>query len=174
WTVESGTVEIVGPYWQAPAGSQSLDLNGIFEEIGTIYQDVPTVAGQAYKVRFAYAGNPECGPTVAIKSFKVFWNDGEIASLQFDTTGKSVADMGWQYYEGVVTASSASGRLKFRSTSPSFCGAALDDISLTPVSQPPPFSECFPAPVGLVSWWKGEGDGTDLVGANNGSLNGVT
>ena len=340
WTVESGTVEIVGPYWQAPEGSQSLDLNGIFEDIGTIYQDVPTVIGQAYKVRFAYAGNPECGATVAIKSFKVFWNDGEIASLQFDTTGKSVADMGWQYYEGVVTASSASSRLKFKSTSPSFCGAALDDISLTPVRQPPvgpfvngsfespalapgsgvdlaagtggltgwtvgssglvsfrngpaygvspvdgvqeigfngadtppgglisqtfsttvgqdytvrfnvgrqgpgsgtmrlhvevtspdgevlgsldaeapassgygpaqsltftatadsstltfrdtstatvavdvmldnvtvtPFSQCFPAPVGLVSWWKGEGDGTDLVGGNNGWLNGVT
>src|SRR5947199_10829526 len=68
WIVESGTVEIVGPYWQAPEGSQSLDLNGIFEDIGTIYQDVPTVIGQAYKVRFAYAGNPECGATVAIKS----------------------------------------------------------------------------------------------------------
>ena len=62
WTVENGTVEIVGSYWQAAEGSQSLDLNGIFEEIGTIYQDVATVPGEHYKIRFAYSGNPECGP----------------------------------------------------------------------------------------------------------------
>src|SRR5262245_35617604 len=57
WTVADGTVEIVGLYWQAAEGNQSLDLNGIYEAIGTIYQDLPTVPGQRYKVRFAYAGN---------------------------------------------------------------------------------------------------------------------
>src|SRR6266536_771045 len=137
WIVESGTVEIVGPYWQAAEGSQSLDLNGIFEEIGTIYQDIPTVPGQSYRIRFAYAGNPECGPTVAVKSFQVFWDGAQITALQFDTTGKSVTNMGWQYYESVVTASGNTSRLRFKSTSPSFCGPTLDDISVTPASSPP-------------------------------------
>src|SRR6266545_3162494 len=175
WTVENGTVEIVGPYWQSAEGSQSLDLNGTFENIGTIYQDVPTVAGQSYKVRFAYAGNPECGSTVAIKSFKVLWNDAEFASLQFDTTGKSFTNMGWQYYESVVTASSSTSRLRFKSTSPAFCGPTLDDISLTPVNSQPPPPPCVPPLSGLVSWWPGEGNANDLVGSNNGTLlNGVS
>ncbi|MFN3409128.1 MAG: hypothetical protein ACK45B_09060 [Limisphaerales bacterium] len=44
--VVKGTVEIVGDsYRQAAAGHQSLDLNGTFEDVGTIYQDVPTQAG---------------------------------------------------------------------------------------------------------------------------------
>src|SRR5690349_14656224 len=51
WIVESGTVEIVRDYWPAAEGHQSIDLSGIFEEIGTIYQDIPTVAGKTYKVR---------------------------------------------------------------------------------------------------------------------------
>src|SRR5438045_54262 len=59
WIVESGTVEIVRDYWPAAEGHQSIDLSGIFEEIGTIYQDIPTVAGKTYKVRFGFAGNPE-------------------------------------------------------------------------------------------------------------------
>src|SRR6266540_1719852 len=33
---------------------------------------------------------------------------------------------------------------------------------------------CAPAPPGLVGWWKGNGDGTDAVGRNNGALVGNT
>ncbi len=65
WTVERGTVEIVGGrYWQPAAGQQSLDLNGIFDETGTLYQDVPTQAGQKYRIQFAFAGNPDGGPSM--------------------------------------------------------------------------------------------------------------
>jgi choice-of-anchor C domain-containing protein len=136
WTIESGTVEIVGTYWQAAEGSQSLDLNGIFEEIGTIYQDIATVPGERYKIRFAYAGNPECGPVV--KTTKVFWNDEELATVSFDTTGHSFTNMRWTYYEYEVTTSKAASRLRFQSTTSSFCGPTLDDISVAPVNEPPP------------------------------------
>ena len=37
------------------------------------------------------------------------------------------------------------------------------------VNPPPP---CVPPPSGLVSWWRGEGDGTDEVGGNDGVLQG--
>jgi choice-of-anchor C domain-containing protein len=133
WTIENGTVEIVGPYWQATEGSQSLDLNGIFEEIGTIYQDVPTVPGQTYKVRFAYAGNPD-GAVPAIKSANVYWNGQLLAGLTFDITGHTHTNMGWTYAEYVVNATSTATRLRFQSTSSTFCGLTLDDISVTPVS----------------------------------------
>ena len=31
-------------------------------------------------------------------------------------------------------------------------------------------SACIQAPAGLVSWWPGDGDATDIAGANNGTL----
>ena len=37
------------------------------------------------------------------------------------------------------------------------------------------FPSCLPAPSGLVSWWRGEGDCLEAIGANNGTLqNGAT
>ncbi|HEX7861017.1 MAG TPA: choice-of-anchor C family protein [Verrucomicrobiae bacterium] len=128
WIVESGSVEVVGTYWQAAQGSQSLDLSGIFEMAGTLYQDVPTVPGQKYKVRFAFAGNPE---DQAIKDAKVFWNDNELAHLSVNTAGRSLTDMGWIYYEYEVTAAGTSSRLKFQSLTLNFLGPVIDDVSVT-------------------------------------------
>ena len=34
-------------------------------------------------------------------------------------------------------------------------------------------AQCFPAPSGVVAWWRGQGDASDNVGTNNGVLNGV-
>jgi hypothetical protein len=34
--------------------------------------------------------------------------------------------------------------------------------------------DCFPAPAGLVGWWPGEGNAGDVVGTNNGTLQGGT
>src|SRR4051812_3493564 len=76
WIVENGTEEIVRDYWPAAEGHQSIDLSGIFLEIGTIYQDIATTPGRTYRVRFAFAGNPEDPGTD--KRMKVFWNDGEV------------------------------------------------------------------------------------------------
>jgi choice-of-anchor C domain-containing protein len=133
WVVESGSVEIVGTYWQAAEGNQSLDLSGLWDWAGTIYQDIPTVPGQVYKIRFALAGNPE---DQAIKDAKVFWNDIELAKLTVDTAGRSFTDMGWTYYNYEVTASGTSGRLKFQSLTLNFLGPVIDDVSVTGVSPP--------------------------------------
>jgi choice-of-anchor C domain-containing protein len=143
WTIEQGTVEIVAAtYWQSAEGSQSLDLNGIIDQIGTISQDITTTPGQHYRIRFALAGNPEGGPD--IKSLKLSWAGKELEELRFDITGHSTTNMGWEYHEYVVHAPGATNRLRFQSTSPGFCGPALDDISVTPLdpsasSALPPF-----------------------------------
>ncbi len=167
WVVESGTVEITaGTYWQSAEGAQSLDLNGIFDQIGTIYQDVPTVPGQNYKVRFAYAGNPECGsPT--LKTANAYWNGVLLTNLSFDVTGHTVTNMGWRYYEQIVTATSTNSRIRFQATSLTFCGLTLDDVSVTPTASSP---SCTPAPSGLVGWWQGEGNANDSIGNNNATL----
>jgi len=165
WTMESGTVEIVGTYWQAAEGRQSLDLNGIFEEIGTLYQDVATVPGARYRVRFALAGNPEGGP--AVKSLTLTWGDSELDTLTFDTTGRTLADMGWEYHEYVVTAASTRSRLRFQSTSSSFCGPALDDISVTPLdSRPPPPASPVPVIHSFAPHGGPPGEAVHIVGTN--------
>ena len=131
--VEKGTVEIVGGrYWQPATGQQSLDLNGSFEDVGTIYQDVPTQAGQKYRVRFAFAGNPDGGPTT--KTFRVSWNGDQGTILSFETIGQSRTNMGWRYHEIIVLASGQTGRLHSQSLTTSFCGPTLDDVSVTPVA----------------------------------------
>ncbi len=132
WTIESGTVDVVGKYWKAAGGSQSLDLNGIFEQIGTISQEVPTAPGRHYKIRFAFAGNPEGGPVT--KTIRISWGAEELGTLSFDTTGCDFAHMNYTYHEYIVTAVSSTSRLRVQSLTPSFCGPVLDDLSVSQVS----------------------------------------
>jgi subtilase family serine protease len=51
-------------------------------------------------------------------------------------------------------------------------GSVISSNAVLTVNLPPP---CAPVPSGLVSWWPGEGNAYDVVGANNGTLvNGVS
>jgi choice-of-anchor C domain-containing protein len=132
WVVEAGSVEIVGTYWQAAEGNQSMDLSGIWDWAGTIYRDVATVPGKQYKLRFALAGNPEDGD--ATKRMKAFWNGTEVTDLSVNTKDRSFTSMGWEYHEYVLTADSTTTRLKFQSLTLNFLGPVIDDVSLTEVT----------------------------------------
>jgi LmbE family N-acetylglucosaminyl deacetylase len=46
-------------------------------------------------------------------------------------------------------------------------GVAAASVGTLVVQTPPP---CVPVPPGLVAWWLGEGDASDLAGTNNGAL----
>jgi hypothetical protein len=48
-------------------------------------------------------------------------------------------------------------------------GAVLSSNALLTVNPPPP---CVPPPSGLISWWRGEGDASDVLGAHNGTASG--
>ncbi|HMJ65837.1 MAG TPA: DUF642 domain-containing protein [Candidatus Binatia bacterium] len=118
----------VGTFWQTTDGSFLMELNS--SGPGTLYQNLATQSGRTYTIRFAYAGDPapmgECPP--GIKTFNVSWAGTQIASLQFDTTGKTFNNMGWQYYHADVTASGSLSELRFQSTTEGQCGPALDDV----------------------------------------------
>jgi len=131
WKVEAGSVEIVGTYWQAAEGKQSLDLSGIWDWAGTISREIPTVPGRQYKLRFALAGNPEDHAT---KQMKAFWNGNEVADLTFDTKETSFTSMGWDYHEYVLTADTNLTTLKFQSLTLNFLGPVLDDVSVTEIT----------------------------------------
>ncbi len=50
-------------------------------------------------------------------------------------------------------------------------GSVLSSNAVLTVNPPPP---CAPVPSGLISWWPGEGNADDVVGANNGTPQNIT
>ncbi|HEX8524521.1 MAG TPA: choice-of-anchor C family protein [Tepidisphaeraceae bacterium] len=144
WTVASGSVDMIGDYWQAASGNASVDLNGA--QAGAIYQDLQTLAGQRYSLSFAMAGHPVAPQTVQMQ---VWWGNTLIDTISFDTTGRSTSDMGWSdhRYDGLL-ATGATTRLKFVSLTASSLGPTLDDVV---VSQLSPVQVTAPAH-GNLSW----------------------
>jgi choice-of-anchor C domain-containing protein len=143
WSVETGSVDLVGTDWQAAAGRQSVDVTGSTGDAGSIYQDLSTIPGQTYMLRFALAGNPVGAPTM--KSMEIWWGNSLTDTVLFDTTGRSRRDVGWVYREYSVVATTYLTRLRFRSLTPGFDGPMLDDVSVTPVGAP---DELFPQACG--------------------------
>ena len=135
WTVENGSIEVVGTYWVAAVGNQSVDLSGIHDWAGTISRDVITTPGNWYKLKFAFAGNPA---DAAIKQAQVFWGGAKVADLSVDTTGRSFTDMGWKYYEYTLQATGEVTQIKFQSLTLNALGPVIDDVSLEDAAAPNP------------------------------------
>jgi len=128
WTVESGSVDYIGTYWSASDGDRSLDLTGF--NAGAVSQTFPTVVGHTYEVTFDLAGNP-AGPP-AVKTLEVDAG-GTATSYNFDVTGHTLADMGWQQETFSFTATGTSTTLTFTSLDNTFYGPALDNVAVTDV-----------------------------------------
>jgi choice-of-anchor C domain-containing protein len=129
WSLDSGSIDHIGGYWQPAEGRQSIDMNGYYAD-GTISQLVPTTAGLLYNLDFMMAGNTDSGP--AMKTMDVYWRGLLAGSVSFDDTGHSRAAMGWEPRHLLVTGSGGSDQLKFVSTTGGAFGPALDDVRLTP------------------------------------------
>lgn len=136
WTIESGTVDIVGDYWEARKGKQSLDLSGAHNAPGTIFQDVRTEKGAWYLLRFAASGNPEPADQGTIKKLRVYFDGELLDELQFDVSGDDFEHVNWHYGKYKVKASGDISRIRFQSLTESMCGPILDDVSLTSISPP--------------------------------------
>lgn len=134
WLVGGSSVDYMGGYWQAADGSRSVDLAG--SGLGAISQTIDTVAGQAYRVAFAIARNPDGGLTPRTGLVEVV--GGPSLALSFGNGASSRSNMGWQYRNFDFVASSASTTLRFASdsTASGFYGLALDDVSISAVPEP--------------------------------------
>lgn len=151
WTISSGSIDLIGSYWQAQDGSQSIDLSG--NETGTIYQDLATTPGAAYTLSFYLAGNPDGAPTV--KNVQVSWDNAVIAAPptpSFDTTGHSKSNMGWAQFIYNVVATGTTTRLEFKGLDAGPYGAALDNVSVEAAFANGPAAVPLPAaaPAGLA------------------------
>ena len=135
WTVAITWVDLLGTSVQAASGVQSVDLSG--GSAGQIYQDLTTVPGQTYRLRFAMAGSgvvEQQAPT--IKLMEVGWSASLVDTPSFDITGHTVADMGWTYHTYDLAAVSSVTRLQFTSLINTQWGPMIDDVSVTAVPEP--------------------------------------
>ncbi|MBL1099663.1 choice-of-anchor C family protein [Streptomyces coffeae] len=134
WQVTAGSVDHIGAgFWQAAEGDQSVDLSG--QSGGTVAQTFTTVPGKRYTVTYSLAGNPASGP--AVKTGKVLVDGQNFQDFTFDTTGKSMTNMGYVTREVTFVATGASTTLAFASTTNTAAGPVLDDVQVR---------ECAPCP----------------------------
>jgi choice-of-anchor C domain-containing protein len=144
WTVGGNSVDLVGEsYWVAEDGDQSLDLAG--SAPGSVSQTVDTTPGANYTLSWYMAGNTNCGQS--IKTMDVYWDGTLVDAPTSNDTSDSSTSMGWVQLQLNVQAAGASSVVEFADATPdqSQCGAALDNVSLTPASTAAPsFTEESP------------------------------
>jgi choice-of-anchor C domain-containing protein len=146
WKIELRSVDLVGSYWTAAGGNNSLDLNGTGKSV--ISQTLNTVAGQLYNLSFDLAGNPDGGPAVKLLSTNIAGSSPSLYS--FDTAGKTKSNMGWTNYSTTFYAVSNQTTLTFASMVSGAYGAALDNISVTAVPEPETYAMLL-AGLGLMA-----------------------
>jgi len=131
WLVQTGSIDHIDDYWQEYEGDQSIDLSGNGPgSISTTVTDL--VVNRVYELSFYMAGNPD--DAEEIKSLVA--SLGAVGVFEFDTTGKSLENMGWERRELRFTAISTSMTLSFASLENDAFGPALDDVQIAAVPVP--------------------------------------
>ena len=121
----AGGVDLVGNYWHAADGKQSLHLS----RDGAVAQELATEPGRSYQLRFALAGNPD--GQQPLKHLELWWNGKLIDTIAFDTTGHTRDEMGWRYFTYTLPATDTVTRLRFNANDQEQWGPAIDQVSVT-------------------------------------------
>jgi hypothetical protein len=138
----------------AADGSQFVDLQGDYGYNGGVYQDISTVAGDRYLLKFAMSAMSTCygslyGPN-GDKTASVNWG-GTISDITVSPSSAGCTSatypISWTYFEMNVTATGNTTRLMFSDNMNwnTAYGMALDDVSLERVSDVP-----LPGTLGLL------------------------
>jgi hypothetical protein len=169
--VVNGSFESYGPPLSAWSTTESYNVDNtdpadglLFAMLtGNLYQDLPTVPGQVYQLRYAVAGWPL---HQGLTTLQTYWGGTLVATTIFDTTGHSNENLGWIYVTNNVLATASPTRLWFANpTYGSTIVPDLDAVSAVPIDATP--TACIGAPAGIVSWWKGQSNAFDSASANN-------
>lgn len=132
WTI-TGQIDYIGTYWQASDGNRSLDLSGL--SAGSIQQDIDTTIGMTYIVNFDMAGNPDGIPTIKQLVLEAVGVDAQ--AFNFDITGNTKSNMGWQNKQWSFIANASTTTLKFTSlVGDTGWGPALDNVTVTAIPAP--------------------------------------
>jgi len=134
WTVQSGSIDLIGSRWIAGEGANCLDMSGT--GVGSIRQEISGLTGgYSYRLTFLLAGNPEMGP--AIKQLRVSLG-GVSQDFTFDISGRTPSNMGWSTQSLEFTASASTETLVFTSLTGGLAGPALDGVTLRSLAPPVP------------------------------------
>lgn len=161
WTVTPESIDYINTYWTAADGDRSIDLDG--RSPGGIKQDLTTVPGHDYLVKFWLSGNPDDGQVPKPVRVMALVGGG---SWDFTYTfpspwpsGRDKHDLIWQEYSLTFTAPSTLTTLQFKSTNSTAFGAALDNVSV--VDQTPELPSGALLLLGMVpaglAWWRRRG-----------------
>jgi choice-of-anchor C domain-containing protein len=125
WTVTDSHVSYVGNRWQHAQGERSVALLCG----GGISQTLKTEPDMKYEIRFSMAGDPTAKP--AMKTVVVSF--GETRVFTFDTTGRSLTEMGWAQRTWVFTAKTDTTTLAFASPKNECSVPAIDSVRIEAV-----------------------------------------
>ena len=129
WTVTSGSVDLIGSYWNSSDGARSLDMSG--NAPGTIVQMLSTVAGQRYRLSFDVSSNWD---NRSLKTMNVFFGNATPMNIVSPPVSRP---MTWVTHSRIFTADSASTQLRFQSTFGGPWGVALDNVAVNAVVPEP-------------------------------------
>lgn len=140
WTIDSGTIDGIGGYWQAADGRNSIDLFG--NSRGQISQTINTVIGQTYSVSYYQSYNPDSPDPALMLVLGIDEASANGSSFsQFLTFGPNHtrSDMQWELVSTTFVAQNAQTVISFRGSSEAenqFYGPALDGVSVSAVPLP--------------------------------------
>jgi choice-of-anchor C domain-containing protein len=130
WTISAGSIDWIGTYWPAAAGTKSLDMNG--GGPGTISQALATTIGKTYVVTFSLSANPAGGST--LRALTVSATGAAPLTVTFDRVANpnTLANMMWQAKQYSFVATSVSTTITFASgEAVGPYGPALDNVVVT-------------------------------------------
>jgi len=132
------SIDYIGSYWTASDGVRSLDLNGN-PGPGGVEQDIDTIVGNSYLVKFDMAGNSDGAPTQKTMDVSAIGAGTQTQGFVFNASGSN-ANMNWQTMQWSFVADvTGLTTLRFMSTTvlptggPTPYGPALDNVSVVPV-----------------------------------------
>jgi choice-of-anchor C domain-containing protein len=129
WRVTSGSVDLIGTYWNSSNGLRSLDMSG--NAPGTIAQTLSTISGQRYRLTFDVSSNPD---QPSLKTMQVFFGSATPVTVVSPPVRRP---LNWVPHSLLFTADSAATQLRFQSTFGGPWGVALDNVAVNAVVPEP-------------------------------------
>jgi hypothetical protein len=179
--VDSGCPFYIGGCYSPAAGDCSYVgqfFNGLIDEVSYYKRSLSAAEIQAI---YLAGGAGKCptgtAPSITTQPASQAVIAGSNASFTVTTGGTAPLSYQWVFNGTNISAGTAStlsltnvqqsqaGSYSVVVTNP--YGAVTSSIALLAVNPP---ASCTPAPGGLVSWWRGEGNALDSAGTNNGAL----
>jgi choice-of-anchor C domain-containing protein len=125
WQITQNGVQVVGTFWQASEGNQSLQMkNPGFNHFGAIEQSFATTPGTQYDVTFDMTANWADGATHSIQVSA----DGQSQAYFANGAGNNNSNMGWSPRAFSFVADDSNATLRIASTDTFLYGAVVDNF----------------------------------------------